>query len=246
VSESWWFVAATSAVGLIVAASSAYVLEQLKQFAREQSEKALQDYKHGYDRVLAAVNTQQQSRLQEFNLFTQRQHLVYARIYRLYRIAADYYAATSGFTQTPDFLTWTHHEARAFMERAKLDPRRPELAAILEGYESGSVKHAARSMEGVYARHRERLAQTAFLRAKSYEAVEELFLSDDARAAVTATRVAIAAYAVRLGDENVDRQDFEGYRQGMLIATADLQRALRSELQRGQTALRADVPDPSQ
>lgn len=118
-----------------------YLQDRLKNVAREGTEKALADYRHEHDRLLAAINADHQRRLHEFSLFTQKQHRVYAALYRHARTASDGFASILGLSSGPDFSTFSEDQLERYRKQRGLLPS--EVAPALEAYGKGDRRRAA-------------------------------------------------------------------------------------------------------
>jgi hypothetical protein len=77
-----------------------------------------------------------------------------------------------------------------------------------------------------------RTAQRHFVKAKSIEALHEVYLSDDVRDALQAVRSRIARVSVLVEHENAREREDEDPREEMLTAVQHLLRVMRDEIQR--------------
>lgn len=209
-----------------------YLQERVKNVAREQTDRAIADYKHEHDRTLAALNADHQRRLQEFNLFTQKQHQVYAALYKRIRIAADSYDTMIGLTMGPDFASWTIEGVRGMLARYKVPEG--DAAAAIAAYQQGENEKAAKLMDDTYFRIQRRRADQAFGRAKNFEALYELYLSDPVRQQLDAVRSSMAEVSVVLMRED-DERDRSEYKkeQEMLLQVRRLYHVMRDEIRSG-------------
>jgi len=225
-------VVALVAVPLVVR----YLEERVKNAAREATDKALEDYRHEHDRLLAGINADHQRRLHEFSLYAKKQHTLYAELYKRVRIAADYAFVLTGITIGPDFSRFNVERARKFARRFKLDDA--DIAGAVALYERGEFVKAAQQMDKVHELAKRRSAEKALTRMKNLEAAYELYLSDDVRAKMDLVRARIAEFLVavdaeREGERGMKSLEKRGLMQG---AVAELFAVMRDELRRGEGA----------
>jgi len=229
-----WLLAIVSVLLIVgVPLLALYTRERVKNLAREETDKVLADYRHQHERALAALNAQNQRRTQEFSLYAQEQHRVYAKLYRLVREASDRYSGMIGLTSGPDFEKYNQEEVQEYLMRREVTGTR--VREILSMYEGSNRKRAAEVMDELHLQLNRRDAERAFIRAKNFEALYELYLSDPVRSQMNVVRSTMAKVSVTLmrsAEEGRDRQEFEK-RETMEAAVAELYRVMRNELRRG-------------
>jgi len=169
-------------VALLVGAPllALYLRERVKTLAREATDKALADYTHNQNQVLAGINAAHERRLREFGLFAGKQHRVYARMYQLVRMAADGYRGLIGLYRGPNFKEYDLLDIREYVKRNGL--RDSDAGAAISAFEKGDSHAKLRAMDDLDFRVRRRDADNAFQRAKNFAAIHGLYLSDEVRA----------------------------------------------------------------
>lgn len=209
---------------------SLWLQERVKNLAREASDKVLQDYRHEHEKELAALEAQHQRQLTDFSLFTQKRHEVYGALYRRVRMAADLYGSMLWISSMPDFARYSLEDAIAYCDFNKVSgaARRNVLAA----FEPGSGQDSAKSLQDLHHLVERRIAQRHFVKAKSIEALHEVYLSDDVRDAMQEVRSRIARVSVLVEHETAREREDENPREEMLTAVQQLLRVMRDEIQR--------------
>lgn len=216
-----------------VPAALLYGRERLKNLAREATDRALADRRHEQDRILEAMRADHERRLQEFGLYAQRQHSVYAELYKRARDASDWFASTYGLSLTPDFSEYGVDELREYFKRHRVLGLRAR--EVLEAYDGGDTKEVGRLMSELNVKVRRAAAERAFNRMKDYEARNELYLSDDVRARIHDVRHAMARFSASLRYADDERRDTKALekREEVGASVARLFSTMRVELLRG-------------
>jgi hypothetical protein len=206
--------------------------ERVKNVAREASDKALSDYRHQHDQTLAGLTAEHQRRLQEFGLYTQKQHRVYAKLYGWVRRAVDGYASLVGVHIGPDFERFGLEDVRKYVEANQVGTE--EARPVLAAYANGPTAAAARALSELDYRVRKSEAGAAFQRAKNIEALHDLYLSDGVRTTLAVVRNAIAAVSADVEFPEPGRGTVRLEKQRSAeAAVSDLYRIMRDELRRG-------------
>jgi hypothetical protein len=122
-----------------------YVRELVKNLAREQTERALADYRHQQELTLAALNAAHQRGVAEFGLYTKKRHFVYGALYRRIRIAADAYSSFFGLSLGPDFSTYNADDIERYRKRNDLLPK--DVKAATDAALSQSKKGVSDAMD---------------------------------------------------------------------------------------------------
>jgi hypothetical protein len=209
-----------------------FLRERVKNVAREASDRALADYRHQHEQTLATLTAEHQRRLQEFSLYTQKQHRVYATLYARVRRAVDGYASLIGAHIGPDFQRFGLEDVRKYVEvnHVGAEEARPVLAA----YANGPTPQAATLLSELDHRVRKANASAAFQQAKNTEALHELYLSDPVRAKMAAVRQAVAAVSADVEFPEPGRGVARLEKQRIAeAAMTDLYTTMRNELRRG-------------
>ena len=228
------------AVALFVAAPALalYFRERVKNVAREETDRALAIQRHHHEQALAATNAEHSRRLEEFGLYARKQHSVYPRLYARYREAVDLFAGMIGLTTGTDFRPYTIVEAKEYVARHEV----PASLAnpICKAYEQGEVSKARSLLDDLELRLKNFRANKAFARAKNYEAVYDLYQSDEVRSLLNTVRHQIAVVSVELGPDGREpdepRSKVLEKREAMMTAMSQLYHQLRKELRRGESA----------
>ena len=209
-----------------------YIRERVINLAREASDKALADYQHRYDRLLASINADHQRQLQEFGLYTTKQHEVYGLLYRKCREASDRFAAIFGLSFGVDFAGFDHSAAVEYCTTRKV--RDIESRPALDALKAGNQKEGVRLLGVLERRLNIRDAYNSFNRMKNIEALYELYLSDNVRAEIANVRQQLARCSVAArrdtDDTTIPAADVMA---GAEAQVARLFHTMRQELGRG-------------
>jgi hypothetical protein len=214
----------------------------LAEFARQhdrslaesirQHERAIGEYARQHERALAELAAEHRRIAQEFGMFSQKRHEVYARLYARYRRAThDLIGALQG--QEPEFRKFARDDALRYLQRR--DIREREAADAIAAMDRGDLFAMGKLMSRLHWRATLRDANKAFDRARDFESLNELYLSDAVREAVGNVRRKMEALSASLSREQ-DRAD----QAGRVARQDELQSAIGSLLY----AMRDDLRSP--
>jgi len=202
-----------------------------------QHERAIADYARQHERALAELATEHKRIAQEFGMFSQKRHEVYARLYARYRRAtASFAEALSG--QEPEFKKFSRDDLLRYLKQK--DIRERDATDALAAMDRGDIFAMNKLMSKLHWRVTVRDATTKFERAREFEALNELYLSDAVNDAVGNLRRKVDVIASSLTRE-VERGDQAGRaaKEGELQSlVASLLYALRSDLRAAGTEAR--------
>ena len=209
-----------------------YLRERVRQLAREETEKALQGQRHQHEQALAAINADHQRRLQEFGLYSRKQHRVYATLYAQVREAADRHAMIVGISFIPDFASFGAVDVERYASTNEIPSA--DIGPILAACSNGPTKESARLMVELELRVRRRDADLAFTKAKNTEALQALYLSDAVTQRLHLVRRAIAAVSAQIHVPS-PQSGIHGLelRDAMDEEVSELHKTMRDELRRG-------------
>ena len=206
-----------------------YVKERVTNLAREASDRALADYRHSHERSLAATNAEHQRRVHESSLYAREKHRAYAELYRRVRTADGLYENLIGLTFAPRFEDYAAADVRDYAIRNKVPERliEPALQALM----AGERRKAGGLLSDLHTKVQKHAAEKSFMRAKNFEALHELYFSDEVRAAMEHVRQTMAQVSVSLmrNDDERDTKQYEK-KQAMSAAVARLYSVMREEL----------------
>jgi hypothetical protein len=209
-----------------------YLRERVRNLAREQTEKALADYRHQHERALAAINASHERAVHEFSLYAKKQHAVYGALYRRIRIAADAYSSFYGFFSSPDFSLYRTEEIQEYCQQNRLREKDVDAALKAAVQNDGSAVRVA--MEQLDHKVKVRNADSAFATAKNLEALNELYLSDEIRRVMNSVRhsLAVMSAAIRRDPDDRDMRGLEK-KEELEESVRNLYQVMRAELKRG-------------
>ncbi len=214
---------------------------RIKTSVRESTKNALADYSTRQQQSLTASIAASQRRAQEPDLLTQKQQDVYAQLYARYRRASNDFGAMIDRTTEPDFKAFSRDDLLRYLRHRKARER--DAADAITALDRGDTFAMARLMSRLHERIGFRNANTAFNRAKYFEAMNELYLSDAVSQAVEKAREcmnAVSAALLRNDGERPDKPKPSQTRDAMAAAVARLLRVMRDEL-RGRADSARDV-----
>jgi hypothetical protein len=182
-----------------------------------QHEQALAEFTRQYDRSLAELTRQQERAIaaltrqherahaelaaehqriaQEFGMFSQKRHQVYARLYARYRRAThDLTAALTG--QEPEFQRFSRDELLGYLKRRNIRER--DAADAIASMDRGDIFAMNKLMSRLHWRVTLRDANAAFERAREFESLNELYLAEAVRDAVGNVRRKVEALSYSL------------------------------------------------
>jgi len=221
--------------GLVVARLAwVYLKSRMEQWAREASERVLQEERHRHDADLATLNADLQKRIQEFGLYTKVQHRVYAKLYAKVREAADRYGRLADFNPVGDFTKYGPDDIRLWGHEHRI--LEAELKPILQECPDGPTKKSAELMAELDHRAQIRDAGNAYQEAKNIAALQALYCSDSVREQLTVVGQAMGKLEVEIQHPQPARAQITfNFSQEANVAVAELHRRMREELRRGDT-----------
>jgi hypothetical protein len=154
-----------------------FARERIKNLARETTDKALADYKHTQDQILAQINAGHQRRVQEFGLFAQRRNEVYAETYSLFEKARGGYASHfAHLIETRDFSRSPEADLRNLAKTLTRisESERETLVHALDGERLADARRIANEL---FERDSLRDANRAFYEFKSAWVLHALYFS---------------------------------------------------------------------
>src|SRR5881394_2128131 len=138
-------------------------------------ERAIGEHARQHQAALADLAAEHQRIAQEFGVFSQKRHEVYARLYARYRRAIHDFAATlSG--QEPEFQKFARDDLLRYLQRHRIRER--DAADAIAAMDRGDIFAMSQLMTRLHSRVSLRDASAALERASEYEALNELYLSD--------------------------------------------------------------------
>ena len=197
-----------------------------------QHERSLGEYQRQHERALGELSAEHKRIAQEFGMFSRKRHEVYARLYARYRRAThDFTAALQG--QEPDFRKFARDDVLRYLQRR--DIREREASDAIAAMDRGDLYAMSKLMTRLHWRVTLRDANTAFERAREFEALNELYLSDAVRDAVGNVRRKVEALSFTLSreQERGDQASRVGKQDELHSAVASLLHAMRDDLRAG-------------
>jgi hypothetical protein len=193
-----------------------------------QHERAITDYAHHHERALADLAAQHRRIAQEFGMFSQKRHEVYARLYARYRRAThDLAAVLSG--QEPDFQKFSRDDLMRYLKRRNIRER--DASDAIGSMDRGDFFAMSKLMAKLHWRVTLRDANIAFERARQFEALNELYLSDTVRDAVGNVRRSVEAMVSLMNEmERADKTKRVTKQDELHSAVASLLHAMRDDL----------------
>jgi hypothetical protein len=168
-----------------------------------QHERALGSYARQHERALAELSAEHKRIAQEFGMFSQKRHEVYARLYARYRRAThDLTDALTG--KEPEFQKFSRDDLLGYLKRRSIRER--DATDAVGAMDRGDIFAMSKLMTKMHWRVTLRDANSAFERAREFEALNELYLSDAVREAVGNVRRRVEALSESLMREQ-DRAD---------------------------------------
>jgi hypothetical protein len=194
-----------------------------------QHDRAVGEYARQHERALAELAAEHRRIAQEFGMFSQKRHEVYARLYARYR------RATRGLSallteQEPQFQKFSRDDLLRYLRSRNVRER--DAADAIGAMDRGDVYAMNRLMSKLHWSVSLRDATTGFERAREFEMLNELYLSDAVREAVGNLRRKVDALVAMLAREQ-DRGDqvSRNTRQDELqVAVGSLLHAMREDL----------------
>jgi hypothetical protein len=194
-----------------------------------QTERAITAYARQHERALAELAAEHKRIAQEFGMFSQKRHEVYARLYARYRRAThDLSGVLSG--QEPEFQKFSRDDLLGYLKRRNLRER--DAADAIGSMDRGDIFAMSKLMSKLHWRVTLRDANAAFERAREFEALNELYLSEAVRDAVGNVRRKVEALAASLMREQdrADQTRRTAKQDELISSVASLLHAMRDDL----------------
>ena len=201
------------------------------EFTREH-QRSMGEATRQHERALAELAAEHKRIAQEFSMFSQKRHEVYARLYARYRRATrDLIGALSG--NEPEFQKFSRDELLRYLKRR--DIRERDAADAIGSMDRGDIFAMSKLMARLHWRISLRDATAAFERAREFEALNELYLSDAVRDAVGNVRrqVEVLTAALMREQERADIAKRIARQDELHSAVASLLVAMRDDLRTG-------------
>ena len=200
---------------------------------QRQHERAAAELQRQHERALAELGAEHLRIAQEFGMFSQKRHQVYARLYARYRKATrDCTAALAG--ADPEFAKFSRDDLLRYLHAHNI--REKDAADAISAMDRGDTFAMNKLMARLHWRVTLRDASAAFEQAREFEALNELYLSDDVRDAVGNLRRKLEALSSALMREQ-ERSDPErraAKQDELQSAVASLLVAMREDLRPGE------------
>lgn len=202
----------------------------LAEFTREH-ERSLAEVTRQHERAFAELAREHRRIAQEFGTFSQKRQEVYARLYARYRRAThDLAAALTG--PEPDFQKFSRDDLLRYLQNRKIRER--EATDAIGSMDRGDFFAMGKLMSKLHWRVTLRDANAAFERASRYEALNELYLSEAVRDAVSNVRRNVEVLLVSLTREQERGAQARLAKQDELhSAVESLLHAMRDDLRAG-------------
>jgi len=215
---------------------------RIKTNVRESTRKALADYSARQQQFLAS-SAGSSRREPESGLFKEKQQDVYGRLYARYRRASNDFGTMIDRTLEPDFKTFSRDDLLRYLRLHKARER--DAADAIAAMDRGDTFAMGRLMTRLHDRLSYRDANTAFNRAKTFGAMNELYLSDAVRQSVANVRESIHAVSVGLMRNDGERRDAKHAptKDAMETAVSQLLRVMRDELRGTEDSPHVSPPD---
>ena len=200
----------------------------LAELARQQ-DRAITMLTRQHERSLAELAAEHQRIASEFSVFSQRRHQVYARLYARYRRAThDLAAVLTG--QEPEFQKFSRDDLLGYLKRRNIRER--DAADAVASMDRGDVFAMQKLMSRLHWRVTLRDATAAFERAREFEALNELYMSDAVRDSVGNVRRKVEALTVSMmrEQERANQATRLAKQDELHAAVASLLYAMRNDL----------------
>ena len=197
-----------------------------------QHERSIGEYARQHERVMAELAAEHKRIAQELGMFSQKRHEVYARLYARYRRAThDLTAALHG--HEPDFRKFSRDDLLRYLQRRDLRER--EANDAIAAMDRGDIFAMSKLMTRLHWRATLRDAEAAFERARRFEELNELYLSESVLEAVgrVRSRVEALTFALSREQEKADPATRAGTQDELHSAIGSLLHAMREDLRAG-------------
>jgi len=155
-----------------------------------QHERAIATYERQHERARAELAAEHRRLTDEMGLFSHKRHEVYARLYARYRRAIQTVSAALTGPE-PEFQKFSRDDLLGYLKRR--DIRERDAADAISAMDRGDMFAMKQIMTRLHWRMTQRDANVAFERAKDYELLNELYLSESVRNAAVALRRKVEA-----------------------------------------------------
>ena len=198
------------------------------ELAREH-QRSMGEATRQHERALAELAAEHKRIAQEFGMFSQRRHEVYARLYARYRRATRVLSEVLTGNE-PEFQKYTRDDLMRYLKRR--DIRERDAADAISSMDRGDVFAMGKLMSKLHWRVSLRDANAAFDRARDFEELNEIYLSEAVREAVGNVRRHVDAMTSTLAREQ-ERSDItkrHARKDELTSAVASLLVAMREDL----------------
>ena len=182
-----------------------------------------------HDRTVAELSREHNRIVQEFGLFSQKRHEVYAELYARYRVAThDLAAALTG--RVPDFQKFSRNDVLTYLKQRTIPER--EAADAIGAMDRGDLFAMNKLMTKLHWRITLRDAKTAVDRAREYQALNELYLTDSVRDAVdkVSHQVEALSFALEREQQPADQAKRNAQQDELHSTVTSLLHAMRDDL----------------
>src|ERR1043166_683913 len=183
--------------------------QTLAEFTREydlslaestrQHDRAVSEYARQHERALTELAAEHRRLTGELGFFSQKRHEVYARLYARYRRAIQQLSvALTG--PEPEFQKFSRDDLLRYLKRR--DIREREATDAISSMDRGDIFAMRQVMARLHWRTTLRDAHTAFERAREFELMNELYLSEAVRTGVATLRRKLEALLQSMARED--------------------------------------------
>src|ERR1043165_1879392 len=166
--------------------------------SKERHDRAIAEYARQHERALAELAAEHRRIAGEFGMFSRKRHEVYARLYARYRRAVhDLTALLTG--PEPDFKKFSRDDLLGYLKRREIRER--DAADAISSMDRGDIFAMQKLMLRLHWRVTLRDANATFARAREFESLNELYLSEAVRNAVSTLRQKVDAFLVSMTHE---------------------------------------------
>jgi hypothetical protein len=208
----------------------------LAELTREH-QRALGEYARQHERAMTELGAEHIRIAQEFGMFSQKRHQVYARLYARYRKATrDFGAALTG--TDPEFQKFTRDDLLRYLKGRNI--REKDASDAIAAMDRGDIFAMGKLMGKLHWRVTLRDANAAFDRAREFEALNELYMSDAVSEAVGNVRRKVEAlsFALMREQERADPAKRAAKQDELQSSVASLLHTMRDDLRGGRDDLR--------
>ena len=194
-----------------------------------QHERATAEYARQHERALTELAAEHKRMAQEFGMFSQKRHEVYARLYSRYRRATHDLTGVLGGS-VPEFQRFSRDDLLGYLRNRNIRER--DAADAIGSMDRGDIFAMNKLMMRLHWRVTLRDANAAFERAREFEALNELYLSDAVRDAVGVVRRKVEALmaSVMREQERADQTMRPAKQDELHASVASLLHAMREDL----------------